>query len=294
MSTAANADPALTQWQTDPGERSSFALGLRAMRVITHRELVKHFQDRPRLISDIAQAAGILLVFGVGLNRLISLPVGGINYVQYIFPGVLAINVITIPVLKAVSLTTEHEAGFIQELLISPIPRQAIASGKALATAVVTAAQAALLLVAAPLVGIRVTAVSVMLTLAAAALSALAFGSLGIALASFVTRTTTFQGIVQAVLFPLLLLSGSIIPSDGLPLPLTVILELNPVSYAVDLIRRVMLAPQSGGGLVSGNPGVATLSLFGGQPVPVGIEVGFLAAGSVLLIGAAAFRFGRP
>jgi ABC-2 type transport system permease protein len=293
MSAATSAGSALTTWQTDPGERSSFALGLRAMRIITRRELVKHFQDRPRLISDIVQAAGILLVFGVGLNRLISLPAGSVNFVQYIFPGVLAINVITIPMLKAVSLTTECEAGFIQELLISPIPRQAIASGKALATALVTAAQAALLLVAAPLVGIRVTAISVTLTLAAAALSALAFGSLGIALASFVTRTTTFQGIVQAVLFPLLLLSGSIIPTGSLPLPLTIVVELNPVSYAVDLIRRVMLAPESGGGLVSGNPGAATLSLLGVQPVPVGIEVGFLAASSALLIGAAAFRFGR-
>jgi ABC-2 type transport system permease protein len=122
----------------------------------------------------------------------------------------------------------------------------------------------------------------VLLTVLAIALSAFCFASLGIALAAYVTRTSAFQGIVQAVLFPLMFLSGSVYPPDAVPGVLAAVVRMNPVSYAVDLIRRTLLGPD-----------VVTLSLPGLNPVPVALEMGVLALGGVLLTWAATRRLGR-
>lgn len=284
MSLVAGISPPLSEMrpQARSSERSAM-LALRAIRVITHRELVKHFRDAVRLVSDIAQLGVFLVIFGYGLSVLVpSSAVGGGGIAAYIFPGILAINVVTTPVLKAISLTTEREAGFISELLVSPVPRQAIALGKIIATTLVTTVQAAALLAAAPVVGIRLSPSSVLLTVLAITLSAFGFASLGIALAAYVTRTTAFQGIVQAVLFPLMFLSGSVYPPGTVPGVLAAVVRMNPISYAVDLIRRMLLGPN-----------VEKLSLPGMNPVPVVLEMGLLAVGGLLLTRAAARRLGR-
>jgi ABC-2 type transport system permease protein len=283
MSWVAEINPPFLPLSQDVRGERSILLALRAIRVITHRELVKHFRDAVRLLSDIAQLGVFLVIFGYGLSALVpSGAVGGGSFPAYIFPGILAINVVTTPVLKAISLTTDREAGFISELLVTPVPRHAIALGKVMATTLVTTVQAAALLAAAPLVGIRLSAASVLLTLLAIALSAFCFASLGIALAAYVTRTSAFQGIVQAVLFPLMFLSGSVFPPNAVPGVLAAVVRINPVSYAVDLIRRTLIGPD-----------VVTLSLPGMHPVPVVLEMGVLALSGLSLTWAAARRLGR-
>ncbi|HEX6507520.1 MAG TPA: ABC transporter permease, partial [Chloroflexota bacterium] len=140
MSWVADISPPLSEVHPDAhGSEPSTVLTLRAVRVITHRELVKHFRDVVRLLSDIAQLGVFLVIFGYGLSALVPpSAVGGGGIAAYIFPGILAINVVTTPVLKAISLTTDREAGFLSELLVSPVPRHAIALGKITATTLVT------------------------------------------------------------------------------------------------------------------------------------------------------------
>jgi len=74
-----------------------------------------------------------------------------------------------------------------------------------------------------------------MLVLAAAVVS------IGLIIGSFMESPEGFNLIVSFLVFPLFFLSGALFPIDNLPPWLRAFTTLNPVTYAVDGMRGVML-----------------------------------------------------
>jgi ABC-2 type transport system permease protein len=115
-------------------------------------------------------------------------------------------------------------------------------AGRAIAATAIGLLQGMVVLACAPLV-VPVTLPQLAAGAAALLLTAAVSSVLGLLVAAPLQSIENFAGIINVVLFPLLFLSGALYPTAGMPPALRVLAEINPVSYAVDLMRGALGQP---------------------------------------------------
>jgi ABC-2 type transport system permease protein len=211
------------------------------MRIVWYREVLRFLRTRTRLIGGIVQPLGFLVVMGTGLSPIVGSLPEGVSYRTFIFPGILAMSVTMSSLYSTVSIVYDREFGFMREMLAAPVSRAAIAMGKATGGATIAFAQAILLIAFAPLVGVSLTAASVVELLVALLMLALMITALGIALSSRMSRMESVQVVMSLAIQPLVFTSGAIFPISNLPRWLAVVCYINPATYGVDAARRAVL-----------------------------------------------------
>lgn len=240
----------------------------RTIGMVWTRELIRLRRTPSRIVTGLAQPIIFLFIVGAGLGRLVrSDQTEGFDYQEFLFPGILCMSIITSALFSAVSIVWDREFGFMREMLVAPVSRTSIVLGKALGGGSVAVTQGLILIVAAPIVGVDLTvgrAVGLVVTLLLLAFAMTAFGMV---LATRMERMESFQMVMTLVLQPMIFLSGVMFPLQGLPDWLAVLTRLNPATYGVDMVRRVVL------------PDAPAVTL-GGEDVPLLAE-----AGLVLVLG---------
>jgi ABC-2 type transport system permease protein len=264
----------------------------RGIYIVWYRDLLRWWRDRPRIIVSLAQPLLFLIVFGAGLGSSLGGSFGAgtdgpIGYAQFVFPGVIGMAVLFSAVFGAMSIVWDREFGFLKEILVAPIDRSAVAIGKALGGATQALFQGLLLLILAPILGVTLSVESVLLLIPFVFVLAFALSALGVALASRMKSMQGFQMVMNFLVMPMFFLSGSLFPLAGLPDWMTVLTRLDPVSYGMDPIRRIVL----GTSLPPEATDALGLTIFG-QVLPIGVEaLVLLAFGAVMLaIAVANFR----
>jgi ABC-2 type transport system permease protein len=227
------------------GERrdSRLTRDARTALMVWRRDLIRLKRNYVRIVFGLAQPLGFLVVFAIGLARVIgsnALP-GHVSYRVFIFPGILAMSIISSALISTVSIVWDREFGFMREMLVAPVSRAALIAGKTLGGASIAMTQGLLLLVLAPAVGVHLTVPRVIGLLAALILMAFAVTALGVALAGTVDRIQTLQTVMTLVIQPMIFTSGALFPIANLPAWLAVVCRLNPATYGVDLARRALL-----------------------------------------------------
>ena len=97
-----------------------------------------------------------------GIGSLIgSKGAGGVSYQLFIFPGILAMSIITSSLFSAMSIVWDREFGFLREMLVAPVTRGSLVLGKAVGGGTVSVAQGLLLIVFAPFIGVSLNPVRV-------------------------------------------------------------------------------------------------------------------------------------
>ena len=127
---------------------------LRAIKIVWHRELIRYFSDRLRIVTALLQPALFLFVLGTGLSRLASAGTEGLNLRTFFYPGILAMAVLFTAIFSAASVVWDREFGFLREMLVAPVRRSSIVIGKCLGGATVAATQGVLMIALAGLVGV--------------------------------------------------------------------------------------------------------------------------------------------
>jgi ABC-2 type transport system permease protein len=255
----------------DAAHQGALMRNLRTINMVWFRELVRLRRMPARIVTGIAQPLLFLLVLGAGLGSLIgSEGVNGIDYQEYLFPGILAMSVITSSLFASVSIVWDREFGFMREMLVAPVSRTSLVLGKAIGGGTVAVLQGIVLIVLAPFVGVDLT-IGRVFALLGALLLAFALTSLGIVLSSRMQRMESFQMVMALVMQPMIFLSGAVFPLRDLPGWLAVLTKVNPATYGVDLCRRAVLD----------NP---VPLMWGDTVVPVWVDVAIvLAIGSAML-----------
>jgi ABC-2 type transport system permease protein len=213
---------------------------LRAIKVVMHRELIRFWQDRMRIVIALVQPVLFLFVLGTGLASLTAAGAGGVDLRTFMFPGVLAMSVMMPAMFSAGSIVYDREYGFLREMLVAPVSRTAIVVGKCLGGAVVSTGQGLLVLALAPVVGISYSMDWIVPTIVELTVLAFALTAFGVLAASRIRTFQGFMALVNMIMMPMLFLSGAMFPLSGLPLWLQSLTLLNPVTYAVDAIRRTI------------------------------------------------------
>ena len=274
---------------------------LRAIYIIWYRDILRFWRDRMRLLGSLAQPLLFLIVFGTGLSSALSGAGGGFNggaggaagsdfgYTQFIFPGIIGMSILFSAIFGAMSIVWDREFGFLKEVLVAPIDRSAVAIGKALGGATQAMVQGLILLVLSPIVGVQLTVTSVLLVFVFSFLLAFALSSLGVLIASRMKSMQGFQVVMNFLMMPIFFLSGSLFPLQGLPDWMTVLTRVDPASYGMDPLRRVML---DGAGLPAAALDRLSLTI-GDYVLPIWLEGLVLLLFGVLVLGFAVRNFRR-
>ncbi|MEU6040359.1 ABC transporter permease [Actinomadura sp. NPDC047616] len=261
---------------------------LRAVKIVLHRELIRFWRDRMRMVANLMQPVLWLLVMGTGLSNLMAVgqgPAGDVDLRTFIFPGVCAMSVMFTALFSAGSIVWDREFGFLREMLVAPVSRAAIVVGKCLGGAVVATGQGVLILALAGLAGVPYDPVLLAELLALMFLTAFTLTAFGVLLAARITNMQSFFGIMQMGMMPMMFLSGALYPLGGLPAWLSVLTRFNPLTYAVDPLRQAVFSHLDVSPELQRvfNPGVT----WNGWLVPVWLEVVLVVLiGFVMLAGA--------
>ncbi|SCK48447.1 ABC transporter permease [Streptomyces sp. WMMB 322] len=245
--TAKAAPPGPEADGSAPTEDGQLRVALRAVGVIAHRDLLRQVKKPGVLCSQGVQILFFVLVYAVGFDGMVG-SVGSMPFSAYVFPGIIAIQVVSISIASGQSYAWDREYGVLRELLVAPVPRVCLPLGKVLAGTGMVTVQSIVMLAFSPLMGVPLAPARFVATVGCYALAAMVFSVIGLCLATLIQRVQTLQATVQMAMFPMLFLSGSVFAADDAPAWLAWIMHANPMTYAVDLARQTLLG---GGGLLS-------------------------------------------
>jgi ABC-2 type transport system permease protein len=192
-----------------------------------YRELKVFLREKSRIISSLFTPLLWIVTLGTGLGSSVSL--GGINYQVFIFPGILTMTVLFSSIFFGLYIVWDKKIDFFKEVLVAPLSRLTIFAGKMLGGCTDAVIQGSLMLVFGVFLGISYDVVTVAVLI------------MFMLIGSRMESPEGFNLIVSFVIFPLFFLSGALFPIDNLPQWLRIFTILNPVTYAVDGMRGVML-----------------------------------------------------
>ncbi len=217
---------------------------LQTVSALCRREIVKFVRDRSRLLGALVQPLGFWLLLGLGFQGSFQISTAaGLGYMEFLFPGIVVMILLFTAIFSTISIVEERKAGFLQGVLVAPVPRTALVFGNALGGTLLATGEAFLFLLALPLIGLSYSVPGVVLALFISFLTGLAFTALGFTLAWRMESTRGFHAVMNLFLLPLWFLSGAPFPAEGAAAPLRWVMAMNPVSYAVSGIRQALYWP---------------------------------------------------
>ncbi len=204
-----------------------------------YREFKVFLREKSRIVSSLFTPLLWIVVFGGGLGSSVSL--GGTNYQVFIFPGILTMTILFSSIFFGLYIVWDKKIDFFKEVLVAPLSRLTIFAGKTLGGCTDALIQGSLMLAFGVILGISYSVQMVVQTMIFMLVLAAAVVSIGLIIGSFMESPEGFNLIVSFLVFPLFFLSGALFPIDNLPSWLRAFTTLNPVTYAVDGMRGVML-----------------------------------------------------
>jgi ABC-2 type transport system permease protein len=220
----------------------SLASELRAIKIVWRRELIRFRSDRIRIVTALIQPFLFLFVLGSGLQQLSSAGTHGVNLKTFIYPGILCMSVMFTAMFSAASIVWDREFGFLREMMVAPIRRSSIVIGKCLGGATVAAFQGVIVLCIAGLVHVPYNAELILGIFGLQLLLAFTITAFGVMVAIRIKQMQSFMGVMQMIVMPMFFISGALFPASGLPGWLTVLNRLDPLTYAVDPMRRLVFS----------------------------------------------------
>jgi ABC-2 type transport system permease protein len=262
---------------------------LRAIKVVWKRELIRFSRDRLRILTSLVQPFLFLFVLGTGLSRLASAGTHGVNLRTFVYPGVLCIAVMFTAMFSAASLVWDREFGFLREMMVAPVRRSSLVLGKCLGGATVAGFQGVIVLCLAGLVGVPYAPGLIAEVFALQLLLAFAITAFGVMCAARITQMQSFMALMQMAIMPMYFLSGALFPVSGLPQWLEILNRLDPLTYAVDPMRRAVFSHLhiSAAARHALDPGVT----WWGWHVPGLAEAGVVALLGLLMLAIAIVEF---
>jgi ABC-2 type transport system permease protein len=220
----------------------TFRSELRAMKIVWRRELIRFVNDRMRIVTALVQPLLFLFVLGSGLQQLSSASTHGVNLKTFIYPGILCIAVMFTAMFSAASIVWDREFGFLREMMVAPVRRSSIVIGKCLGGATVASIQGVILICLAGAVHVPYDPTLILGVFGLQLLLAFTITAFGLMVAVRIKQMQSFMGVMQMIVMPMFFISGALFPVAHLPGWLAVLNRIDPLTYAVDPMRRLVFS----------------------------------------------------
>jgi ABC-2 type transport system permease protein len=206
-------------------------------------EIKKLLRDPTEIFSRAFQPFLWLLIFGEVFSHLHEIPTGGINYLAYITPGILAQSILFSAIFYGLSVIWERDLGIVYKLLVSPAFRGSLVLGKALSAGIRGLVQGIIVYILALSINIplHLGLIYLINVIFCILLGSALFSTFSLMIACIVKTRERFMGIGQVITMPLFFASNAIYPIQLMPTWLRVAAKFNPLTYLVDLLRKFMI-----------------------------------------------------
>jgi len=264
---------------------------LRAIKVVWKRELIRFSRDRLRILTSLMQPFLFLFVLGTGISSLAAASTHGVNFKTFIYPGVLCMAVMFTAMFSAASIVWDREFGFLREMMVAPVRRSSIVLGKCLGGATVAGFQGLIVIAISPLVGIPYELTLILELFALALLLAFAITAFGVMFAARISQMQSFMAVMQMAIMPMFFISGALFSVASLPAWLTVLNRLDPLTYAVEPMRRAIFAHMNVNAAARHalDPGIT----WWGWHVPTAVAAAVIALLGLVMLTVAIVEFSR-
>jgi ABC-2 type transport system permease protein len=214
------------------------SMGL-AIAALWRRDVTRFLRQRSRVVGSLATPLLFWILLGSGLGRSFQ---GGtaeapVGYLEYFLPGTLALIVLFTAIFSTISVIEDRQEGFLQGVLVAPVPRAAIVIGKVSASTTLALLHAAVFLAIAPIAGASVPWLHLPAVFAVLAVMGVGLSALGMVIAWPLASTQGFHAIMNLLLVPMWLLSGAVFPAGGAAAWMRVLMAANPLTYGVSALR---------------------------------------------------------
>jgi ABC-2 type transport system permease protein len=206
---------------------------------LAERELVRFFRQKNRVFGALGQPIIFWLLFSAGLSE------NKLDYAHF-FPGTLVMILLFTAIFATISIIEDRREGFLQGVLVAPIPRWTVVLGKVLGGAAIAMLQGLVFLLLGWLTTkmgwgdiIATTPLRLLAAIVLMFIISVALTALGFTIAWRMDSTQGFHAIMSVFLLPMWLLSGAFFPMDvgGW---LGWIVRLNPLTYGVAGLRHLL------------------------------------------------------
>jgi ABC-2 type transport system permease protein len=216
-----------------------------AIYFIWKREVIRFFRSKSRVIGSLGMPFFFLAILGTGLNSTMRFSGANGNYLEFITPGVLAMVLLLPSISSGIMVIVDRQFGFLKETLIAPVRRTSIVCGKSIGGATTALFQGILMLMLSIFLGTSINVANLPLALLLMTIISMAFVSLGIAVACVIDDTHGFQLVMNFLIMPLFFLSGALFPLSSAPNLVRYISYLDPLTYAVEALRFLLVGEAS-------------------------------------------------
>lgn len=193
------------------------------------RDLIRFWREKARVVGYVGSPLIFWVLIGSGFGNL-----------AFFFPGALVLTVMFSAVFSTMSLIEDRREGFLLSMLVSPAPRSSVVLGKILGSATLAWFQGLLFLCFVPLAGYAPGAAGLIEAAGIVFLVSFAFTVLGFLLAWQMDSTQGFHAVMNLVLLPLWLVSGSLFPMASAHGWVRWLMRANPMTYSVAALRGTL------------------------------------------------------
>jgi ABC-2 type transport system permease protein len=241
---------------------------LHGLWALTKRDLKKWYTNPYQLLISLIQPAVWLGLFGKALNfgsfisssgappaeqnAILLSTFGTTSYFSFLACGMLAFIILFTAAFSGMSVVFDRRFGFLNKALSTPVGRGAVVMAKVFQSIGRSLVQAAIVLGIAVILGMdtsHFTVLGVAGSFVFLFLMAMGLSSLFVMLALRSSNWQTQMAIINLLNLPLLFASNALFPTKLMPTWLQDVVKVNPVSYANDGVRQLLL----------GSPGLNSL-----------------------------------
>ncbi len=191
-----------------------------------HRDLVRFWREKARVVGYVGSPLLFWLLIGSGFGDL-----------GFFFPGALVLTVMFSAVFSTMSLIEDRREGFLLSMLVSPAPRSSMVLGKILGSSTLAWIQGLVFLSFVPATGHTPGVAALLESAGLILLIAFLFTVAGFVIAWQMESTQGFHAVMNLVLLPLWLVSGSLFPMAKAHGWVQWLMRANPVTYSVSALR---------------------------------------------------------
>jgi ABC-2 type transport system permease protein len=237
---------------------------------LASRELVRFFRQRTRIVGALGQPLIFWVLLGAGLGGTFRAPAwapAGMSYQEYFLPGVAVLIVLFTAIFSTISIIEDRREGFLQAVLVAPMPRASLVLGKVAGGTALAVIQATLFLLLGPLlwlvglspqISLSLTPFDMAAIFAFLVLQGFALTALGYVMAWPLDSTQGYHALMSVLLMPMWLLSGAFfpVPESGW---LAWVMRVNPLTYGVVGLQRILFSRAVHGGAGAAQAGLPSV-----------------------------------
>jgi ABC-2 type transport system permease protein len=204
------------------------------------RELVRFWRQKSRVLGVVASPLVFWLLIGYGSNDLARF-----------YSGSLVLTVMFSAIFSTISIIEDRREGFLLSMMVSPAPRTSLVLGKILGSATLAWVQGLIFLAFAPLAGVRIGLADLLPVAAAIFLISFTLTGLGFVIAWRMESTAGFHAIMNLLLVPMWMVSGSLFPMATAHGWVRALMWVNPLTYSIGLLNHVLRLPNAAPGALT-------------------------------------------